>query len=110
MKIDPNKPEEFLGMLETEAYNAGYDMDLNDPFHIVLKARDTSDPMPIIHAEYKDNGKYFWYTTHMEFPDRVDEGEYNGHFKYILDKWGKAAQVADYLVTHQWRIDEEWED
>ncbi len=109
MKIDPNHPEQYLGMLENEAYNAGYTMDLSDPMHIVLVARENDTPMPTIHAEYEKDDKYFWYKTHMEFPERLDEGEFSGHFPHILSKWMKAAKVADYLMTHQWSVDDEYE-
>ena len=110
MKIDPNRPEEYLGMLENEVYHAGYEMDSSDPFHIVFYSKDQYTPMPTIHADYTDDGKYFWYTPYMEFPDRLDEGEYEGHFRYILNQWGKAATIADYFMAHEWRLDEEWED
>jgi len=101
-------PEEVLSGILSEAYNAGYDYDFSDPAHIVFIARDQKNPMPIIRGEFQTdaNKKHFWWETHMEFPDRLDEGEYEGHFHSVVNDWLRATVIADYLGSKWWKIED----
>lgn len=104
----PNIEDGLLGDLENIAYNAGYDSDFSDPQHIVFTPREDIMTMPTIHGEFQtDSEGHFWWEAHMEdFPERLNETSYTGHFNYILSKWLDAGQIADYLGSHWWKFED----
>ena len=110
MRINPEHPEQFLSMIDNYATNCHFSLDLNDPYHLVLKAENRADEMPVIYADYDSDDKYFWYNVHMEFPSRLMPTNIKGHFHSMLNDWTSVAAVADYLDSSMWAFDTEYED
>lgn len=108
---DMHDIENFLSTLESSAYNAGYELDLNDPYKIKIEPTKDKDLMPYIYAEYQEDDVFFWYRVEMTFPKSMSEEETNYmRFSSYMRDWMDAAKLADYLMEHKWEIDTEWED
>lgn len=103
--------EEYLGVLENEAWNAYYDLDLSASPSIILNpnGRGTypADEMPRITGDYHSDGEKFWFEPRMQFPEFVKWNDYRGSYAGHLRHWEEAGKLADYLLEHEWYIETE---
>lgn len=103
--------EEYLGELETQATNRYYSLDLFDSPHIVLrpngKGTYSEDEMPIIYGDYAHDDNYFWFVPRMQFPKSLKTNTYSDSYRAHMNAWASAAALADYLLEHSWRFEED---
>ena len=102
---------DYLGTLETLAYNTHYDLDLSDAPHVVLRPNSRcvypESEMPTIYGDYETDGERFWFEPRMEFPKILKDNMFEDGYHSHMEHWGRVAKLADYLVEHSWYIDVE---
>ena len=103
--------EDYLGMLENQAFNAHYDLDLSNATVIVLRPNGTgthpASEMPTIFGEYRSKDDHFWFEPSMKFPEVLKDNEWLGNYHSHMEAWMEAAKLADYLLKSEWVMDQE---
>lgn len=115
--IDENglpKLEEILGFIESEAYNAHYDIDMTKRPNIVFVPNGSgtypAEIMPTIYCDFQKDDKYFWFNPRMVFPEEIKDVQYLGGFSSRMRAWTEAARLADSMLEAQWELDAEYDD
>lgn len=100
--------------LEADAYNAGYDMQVDRDLNISFTPRDQEYPAQITCKTIIDDGVYYYNPT-ISFPTLEQQDNwFHDSIPYYVDQFAKAADLCDQIVLFfynpsEWEEDEDVE-
>lgn len=91
--------------LAGDAYNAGYDMEVDDDLNLTFKSREDFFPELQAVKEVIDGNVY--YTPVVKFPDlTVSNGDYYDHIEGVIHSWDKVGKFTSQLVRFEYNPEE----
>jgi hypothetical protein len=93
--------------LETEAYHAGYNMEISNG-KITMTAREEPELMPGITIRETYDGEVYTYEGILSFPD-LDSSRLDWHDSVLhyIKKWAKVGKFISTLTSYFWEESEE---
>lgn len=85
--------------LSSDAYDAGYDLEVDDNLNVIMTARRDANILPTvtIRTEQQSDGT-FWFIPTLEFPTLTwDENQFNDSIHYVIKQWDKVGQFMTQL-------------
>lgn len=109
--FDNDKMKMQFSMLENEAYNAGYDLWVQD-YQMILRPRRGEEYLPDFFIRREDVGDgMFGYDVELQFPTvHLGPDEYADTAEYAVGKFQKAAKLATMIKKFTVDPNAEYED
>lgn len=109
---DTSNMDMQFSMLKDAAWNAGYDMTVDD-YNIMLtpKAGEQYMPKMTVRKVSIDKGAILVYDVNMQFPDvNMNSDSYPDTAEYAVDQFMRAAKLATQIQKYEVHPFEEYED
>lgn len=85
--------------LQNDAYNRGYDLDVDNDFNITLNARDGKDLMPIITTKTNCEDGVYFYDVNVTFPTlRSSQQGFKDDIEYYTYKFYQVGRFITRLI------------
>lgn len=104
--------ETRLANLISEAYDVGYDLNIDQDVNLVLEVRSSSDKkyLPEIEVETIIDDGVYYFSPRLIFPKLdFEDMEYYDSIQYWLDKWAKIGKFISTLTSIHYDPNE-WEE